>query len=319
VGLITPTYQEDNNTRLLWVYEGLTEYLGTILMARSGLWTVDEAREYLALTAEEMQSQKGRSWRPLEDTTLVAPMRAYDAGGWNSWRRSVDYYDEGTLIWLEIDTKIRELTKGERSLDDFCRRFFGGAGGKAEVKPYSLDDIVADLEAVVKYDWKSLLTRRVTETAEQAPLAGITQGGWRLAYADTPSAFEKAARGLRKQIDLSPSIGLRLAPDGVIGDVVRGKAAYKANLGPGMKILAINGRRFSPELLQEAVAGSKKPEATLEFLVENGDIFRTFTLDYHDGARHPRLERLAEHPDYLTAILAPRTAPAKVKSTPADK
>ena len=318
-GLITPTYQEANNTRLLWVYEGLTEYLGTILAARSGLWTIDDAREYLAVTAEEMQNQKGRAWRPLEDTTLVAPMRAYDANGWHSWRRSADYYDEGTLIWLEVDTKIRQLTKGERSLDDFCRRFFGGDGGNVEVKPYDFEEIVADLNAVVEYDWKTLLTRRVTETAEQAPLAGFSQGGWHLTFGEKPTAFEKAKQGLRKQIDLSSSIGINLTPEGVISDVVHGKAGYKAHLGPGMKVLAINGRRFSSELLQEAVSGSKKPEAELEFLVENGDIFRTFKLDYHDGARHPRLERLADKPDFLSKILASRTAPAKAKIPVVDK
>ena len=204
-GLITPTYQEANNTRLLWVYEGLTEYLGTVLAARSGLWTLEEARDYLAVTAEQMQNQKGRAWRPLDDTTLVAPMRGFDSGGWNAWRRSADYYDEGTLIWLEIDTKIRQLTKGERSLDNFCRRFFGGDGGIAEVKPYTFEDIVAELNAVAPFDWKTLLTRRVSETADQAPLSGFGQGGWRLAFADKPTPFEKATQGLRKQIDLSSS------------------------------------------------------------------------------------------------------------------
>jgi predicted metalloprotease with PDZ domain len=318
-GLITPTYQEANNTRLLWVYEGLTEYLGTILAARCGLWTPDDAREYLAVTAEEMRNQKGRSWRPLEDTTLAAPMRAFDASGWQSWRRSVDYYDEGTLIWLEIDTKIRQLTKGERSLDDFCRRFFAGAENEGQVKPYEFEDIVSGLNAVVEYDWKTLLTRRVTETAEEAPLAGLAQGGWRLAYGEKPTAFEKAAQGLRKHIDLSPSIGLTLSPEGVIGDVTRGKAAFKAGLGPTMKLLAINERRFSPELLNEAIANSKKSDAPIELLVENGDIFRTFKLDYHDGARHPRLERLADQKDVLSEILAPRSAPAKAKDPAAGK
>lgn len=312
-GLITPTYQEANNTRLLWVYEGLTEYLGTVLTARSGLWTLDEAQNYLAVTAEEMHNQKGRAWRPLEDTTLVAAMRAYDANGWNTWRRSADYYDEGTLIWLEIDTKIRQLTKGERSLDDFCRRFFGGAGGVVEVKPYTFEDIVAELNAVAPYDWKDMLMRRVTETADQAPIAGLQQGGWRLAFADKPTPFEKAAQTLRKKIDLAPSIGLRLGQDGNIDDVVPGKAAFQAGLGPGMKVLAINTRRFSPEVLQDALAASKKPGQKLELLVENGDIFRTFTLDYHDGSRHPRLERLPDQPDLLSKILAPLTSPAPEK------
>jgi predicted metalloprotease with PDZ domain len=315
-GLITPTYQEANNTRLLWVYEGLTEYLGTILTARSGLWTLDEARDYLALTAEEMQNQKGRAWRPLEDTTLTAPMHAYDAGGWNAWRRSADYYDEGTLIWLEIDTKIRQLTNGQRSLDDFCRHFLGGAGGVVEVKPYGFDDLVLELNAVAPYDWGKLLTRRVRETAENAPLAGLGQGGWRLVLNDKPSGFEKAAQALRKQIDLSPSIGLRLAQDGSIWDVVPGKAAYKAGIGPGMKLLAINTRRFSPEVLQDALAASRKPGQALELLVEHGDLFRTYTLDYHDGPRHARLERVPDQPDFLSKILTPRT-PAGADKKPA--
>ncbi|HLN29705.1 MAG TPA: hypothetical protein VK395_18310 [Gemmataceae bacterium] len=312
-GLITPTYQEANNTRLLWVYEGLTEYLGTVLTARSGLWTLEEARDYLAVTAEEMHNQKGRAWRPLEDTTLTAPMMAYGAGGWNAWRRSADYYDEGTLIWLEIDTKIRQLTKGQRSLDTFCRRFYGGDGGVVEVKPYSFEDIVDQLNAVAPNDWKALLTRRLTETADHAPMAGFTQGGWRLAFADKPTAFEKSAQGLRKQIDLSPSMGLRLGKDGDIMDVIPGKAAYKAGLGPGMKVLAINTRRFSPEVLQEALVASKKPGQALELLVENGDIFRTYQIDYHGGARHPRLERVKGQADLLSKILASVTSPGMEK------
>jgi predicted metalloprotease with PDZ domain len=307
-GLITPTYQEANNTRLLWVYEGLTEYLGTVLTARSGLWTPEEARDYLAVTAEQMQNQKGRAWRPLEDTTLTAPMLAYDVGGWNAWRRSADYYDEGTLIWLEVDTTIRRLTEGKRSLDDFCRRFHGGPGGRPEVRPYTFDDVVAELNAIAPHDWKGLLTRHVTQTADGAPMAGFHQGGWRVTFADKPTPFEKAAQGLRKQIDVSSSLGLRLTPDGGIADVIPGKPAYKARLGPGMKVVAINTRRFSPEVLQDALAASKKPGQTLELLVENGDVFRTYALDYHGGPRHPHLERVPGQPDLLGKILTPLTS-----------
>jgi predicted metalloprotease with PDZ domain len=306
-GLITPTYQEANNTRLLWVYEGLTEYLGTILTARSGLWTLDEARDYLAVTAEQMQNQKGRSWRPLEDTTLTAAMRAYDAGGWNAWRRSVDYYDEGTLIWLEVDTKIRQLTNNQRSLDDFCRDFHGGSSGTVEVKPYSFEEIVAALNAVAPFDWSKLLTRRFTATEENAPLAGFEQGGWRIVFIDKPSLFEKAAQALHKQIDLSPSLGLRLGQDGSILDVVPGKAAFKAGIGPGMKVLAINTRRWSSEVLEEELAAAKKPGESLEILIENGDILRPYKVDYHDGTRHARLERVADKPDLLSQILTSQT------------
>ncbi len=311
-GLVTPTYQEANNTRLLWVYEGLTEYLGTVLTARSGLWTLDEAKEYLAMTAEQLENHKGRQWRPLEDTTLVAPMRAYDAMGWTAWRRSVDYYDEGTLIWLEVDTKIRQLTKGKRSLDDFCRRFHGGPGGRAELKPYTFEEVVADLNAIAPYDWKTLLTQRQTETADHAPLGGFKQGGWRVALGEKPTGFEKAVQGLRKRIDLSSSIGLSLNPEGAIGDVGMDTPAYKAGVGPGMKLVAVNSRKFSPKVLDEAIAVSKKRDQPILLLVEDGDIFRTYRVDYRGGAQHARLERLKDQPDLLSKILAPLTkAPEK--------
>jgi predicted metalloprotease with PDZ domain len=318
-GLVRPTYQETNNTRLLWVYEGLTEYLGTLLTARSGLWTLPEAREYLAVTAERMDNQKGRAWRPLEDTTLFAPMRAYDATGWIGWRRSVDYYDEGTLIWLEVDTKIRQLTQGKRSLDDFCRRFHGGSGGRVEVKPYEFDDIVRTLNEIAAYDWKALLTKRVTETANHAPLTGFEQGGWRVTLGDKPTAFEKADQGLRKRINVAASIGLMLGQDGSITDVTMGTPAYKAGIGSGMKLVAVNTRRFSPEVLEEALAASKKPNQPITLLIENGDFFQAYTLDYREGARHAHLERLKNEPDLLSKILAPLTGAAEKKSTTPSK
>jgi predicted metalloprotease with PDZ domain len=313
-GLVTPTYQEANNTRLLWVYEGLTEYLGTILTARSGLWNLDEAKDYLAVTAQQLENTKGRAWRPLEDTTLVAPMRAYEAsGGWSAWRRSVDYYDEGTLIWLEVDTKIRQLTNGRRSLDDFCKHFHGGADGTVECKPYDLEEIVSDLNAVVPYDWKSLLLQRVTETAERAPLNGFLQGGWRVTLGDKPTSFEKAVQGLRKRSDQSSSIGLSLGPDGEVSDVVLGTPAYKAGIGPGMKLIAVNTRRYSSKVLDEALTASKSPGQAITLLVEDGDFYRTFKLDYHGGAKHARLERLKDQPDILTNILSPVTGPNEKK------
>jgi predicted metalloprotease with PDZ domain len=308
VGLDTPDFQQAQQTRLLWVYEGLTEYLGTILTARSGLWTPQETRDYLALTAEVMQNQRGRAWRSLEDTTLVSPMLAFGTGGWGAWRRSADYYDEGVLIWLEVDTRIRQLTQGQRSLDDFCRRFFGGDGGVPEVKPYTFEDIVTGLNAVVPYDWKALLQRRVTATTEQAPLDGIEASGWRLAYGDKPTDLEKAAAGLKKVLDLSSSLGLLLSPEGTVIDVIPGKAADRAGVGPGMKILAVNSRRWTADRLNLAVAASKKPNSTLELLLEKDDLIRTYRLDYHDGPRHARLERVAKRPDLLAEILKPQAA-----------
>jgi len=187
------------------------------------------------------------------------------------------------------------------------------------VKPFDFDDIVRALNEVAPCDWKTLLTRRVTETADQAPLAGFEQGGWRVTLGDKPTAFGKAAQGLRKRIDASSSIGLMLGQEGNITDVIPGTPAYKAGVGPGMKLVAVNTRRFAPEVLEDALAACKKPDQPVTLLVENGDFYRTYTLDYQGGARHARLERLKKQPDLLSKILAPLTGTAEKKPTATRK
>jgi predicted metalloprotease with PDZ domain len=184
--------------------------------------------------------------------------------------------------------------------------------GRAELKSYELDDIVADLNAVAPYDWKTLLTQRVTQTAEHAPLMGFQQGGWKVALGDKPSAFEKAVQGLRKRSDQSSSIGLSLGPDGEIGDVVVGTPAFKAGIGPGMKLVAVNTRRYSPKVLDEALAESKKGHS-ITLLLEDGDFYRAYTLDYKGGPRHAHLERLKGQPELLSKILTPLTGPNEKK------
>jgi predicted metalloprotease with PDZ domain len=317
--LVTPTFQETNDPRLLWVYEGLTEYLGPLLTARSGLLTNEEARERLAYTSQLMENRTGRSWRPLEDTTFIGPMLGYSASGWTAWRRSSDYYEEGTLIWLLVDTKIRQLTNGQKSLDDFCRRFFGGPGGKAEVKPYEFDDVIADLNAIAPYDWKSLWTSHLTETSEHAPLEGIEQSGWRLTLSGKPTGFEKATEALRKFVDAASSVGMTINPEGSIIDVIVGKPAFRAGVAPGMKLVAVNMRKFTPEVLEESLVASQKPDQPISLLVDNGDFFKVFTLDYHDGPRHPHLERLKDQPDLLSKIFAPLTGGGETKSPAVSK
>ncbi len=303
--MITPDYQEPHRTKLLWVYEGLTHYLMFVLTARCGLWTPDESRESLALLAETLSNQRGRTWRPLDDTTTGALLLRQASPGWNSWRRMADYYDEGILLWLEVDTIIRRETKGKRSLDDFCRKFFGGASGPPTVKAYTFDELVKTLNEVAPYDWKRHLTRRVSATTDHSPQEGIEQAGWRLTFGEKPTSIHQGQQTMRKTIDLRSSIGLVLGPDGAVKDVIAGKAADRAGIGPGMKLLAVNGRRWSSERLQTAIAQTRD-RGKLELLLENGDFFRTFALDYHDGARYPRLQRTSgETPDLISEILKP--------------
>jgi predicted metalloprotease with PDZ domain len=303
--MITSDFQQPEHTRLLWVYEGLTHYLMVVLTARSGLWTPEETRDFLADIAEEMNNQRGRTWRPLEDTAVSSSLLMGSGRSWTSWRRSADFYDESVLLWLEVDTLIRQETRGKKSLDDFCRRFLGGKSGPPEVKPYTFDELVADLNAVAPYDWKGLLTRRVAAVSEKAPLEGIVRSGWKLTYTDKPSTMQKGRMTRARQIDLTSSVGLRLSNDGAILDVIAGSAADRAGVGAGMKVVAVNARRFSPERLETAVKATARG-GELELLLEHGDFFRTHRLSYHGGLRYPHLERLEDRKvDLLADILKP--------------
>jgi predicted metalloprotease with PDZ domain len=306
-GLATPNYQEPMIGDLLWVYEGLTEYLGTVLAARSGLWTDEQYREALAETAASLDHEPGRTWRSLEDTARSVQMLRMLGGQWRSWRRSLDYYSESQLIWLEVDAIIRQQTHGQRSLNDFCRRFHGGESGPPKVVPYTFDDVVATLNEVAPYDWAKLLHERVDVTSTHAPLGGIERSGWKLVYNDKPNLFAKAGEQLRKSASFSYSLGFSVGAEGKLGDVIVGSPAYQSGLGPGMTLVAVNGRKWSPSVLRAAVKAAQGSDQPIELLVENAQFFKTYSINYHDGEKNPHLERVAEQPDILGDILKPLT------------
>ena len=302
-GLATPSFQEPMIGDLLWVYEGLTDYLGDLLAERSGLISEDQYRESLAATAAMLDHRAGRTWRPLEDTaTSVQTLRMLLSPEWTNWRRSLDYYPEGELIWLEVDALIRQQTHGQHSLNDFCRRFEGGESGPPKVVPYTFEDVVRTLNEVAPYDWSALLAERVRVTSTHAPLGGIERGGWRLVYNDKPNAFDEAAEKRFKFADFSYSLGFSLDKDGKFSDVIVGSPAYLAGLGPGMKLLAVNGRKWTPEVLRAAVKGAQGTNLPIELLVENAQFIRSYPVAYHDGEKHPHLERVAGKPDILGEI-----------------
>lgn len=309
-GLSPQYYQQPMKDDLLWVYEGLTEYLGVVLGARSGLAPGTSGRDLIAYEAEDMQEHKGRLWRPLSDTAVEASLLYGARPDWQAWRRGVDFYEEGTLIWLEVDALIREKSKGTRSLDDFCRRFHGGKSGPPELKPYTFDDVVAGLNEVVAYDWRGLLEKRLSATGRDAPMQGIEAAGWKLAYGPEPTAMQRAQEHGRKRVDFRASIGVFVDPrDGALIDVVPESPAFRAGLGPAMHVIAVNGRKFSEEVLRAAIARSGTER--IELLVENAETFRTYPLEYNGGPRYPHLERIPGKPDLLSAILAPRTTAKK--------
>ena len=295
---------------LLWVYEGLTEYWGEVMTARSGLWTREDYRQALALTAATMDHMPGRTWRPLQDTADEASILYYVPGAWHNWRRSAgDFYAEGTLLWLDVDTKIRELSHDRRSLNDFAHQFFGINNGSCVTVTYHFDDVVNALNKVQPYDWAGFLQHILDTRQYHAPLNGITRGGWKLVYTGQPSRFIQASEKLRKQLYAMFSIGLQVSTArrdrGTIQDVLWNGPAFKAGLGPGMKIIAVNDRAFTPEVFREAILEARESTAPVRLLVKNLDYYRTYAVDYHGGLQYPHLQRVKTRPDYLDQIISP--------------
>ena len=305
-GLATPDFEQPMHGELLWVYEGLTQYLGKVLPARSGLWTPEDFREAMAAVAAEMENQSGREWRPLVDTAIAVQWTYPSSRAWMNYRRRVDYYDEGSLVWLDADVLIRTRTNGKLSLDDFCRRFHGGQDTAPVVKPYTFDDVVNTLNEVMPYDWRSFLNARVNAVAPHAPLAGITNGGWKLVYTDKPNTEIRIGDHARKSVDVSYSLGMMLKEDGTVMDVNPNSPSFKAGLAPGMKIVSINGRAWSTDVLHAAIAASKTSTALLELVVENGSFTETYKVNYHGGERYPHLERDSTKPDTLGEVIKSR-------------
>lgn len=313
-GLISPDYQKPMQDDLLWVYEGLTEYYGDLMAARAGLWKPEDYRENLALVAAGLAARQGRTWRPLQDTADMAPKLYQSGRNWSMRRRGVDFYDEGELIWLEADTLIRLQTGGSKSLDDFCRAFYGeGSGGpalegkKPTVSSYTADDVYRTLNTVLNHNWKGFFTSRLTSLSPEPPLGGVTQGGWKLVYNSTPNKIMDARSKADKKIDLRFSLGIIVDSDDDhrVLDVVPGSPADKAGIGPNMKVLGVNGRKFDDDLLKDAVAATPTTKQ-IELLLENASYFINAKLDYDGGPRSPHLERVEKAVDLLGAVIAPR-------------
>ncbi|MGC1449624.1 MAG: M61 family peptidase [Candidatus Sulfotelmatobacter sp.] len=301
--LATPDYQQPMQDDLLWVYEGLTNYLGFVLTARAGLLSAEQDRDDLALTAARLDHLPGRQWRNLQDTADAAPQLYFSPEAWNSWRRGTDFYAEDTLNWLWADVIIRQKTKGAKTLDDFCKLFHGPPSTGPMVKTYTFDDVVNTLNQVAPYDWRGFWTERLTNHGPGAPLGGIEGSGWKLVYDDTPSEMLNNSAGMYHFVPAGFALGLELRDDGSINDTIEGAFAAKAGIGPGMKLVAVNGRRFSPEILRDAIKASKNSSAPLELLIENTDYYKTYKIDYHGGEGYPHLVRDESKPDWLSDIL----------------
>jgi predicted metalloprotease with PDZ domain len=309
--LATPDYQAPMHGELLYVYEGMTRYLGDlVLTGRSGMRTAEEERDFAAwVAANQDHNRPGRNWRPLADTAVAVASISEAAGEEVPYRRSLDYYDESMLVWLDADTIIRAKTNNRKSLDDFAKLFFGApATTGTVVKPYTLDDLVAALNQVAPNDWRGFLDTRVYRVAPHPPLGALEAAGWRLVYSDTPNSYAAMRERTNKQTDASFSLGMWVKNDGTIADVVFGSPAYAAGLMPGMKIEAVNGRKYDGDVLREEIRAAKGTAAPITLFAGQASFSGVFRIDYHDGERFPHLDRVAGTPDVLSEILRARAA-----------
>jgi predicted metalloprotease with PDZ domain len=311
-GLVNGGYEQPMKDDLLWVYEGLTNYYGELLSARSGLISTPEWLDEIAADALGV-SHPARTWRPLQDTADSAPFLYIAGGGWAGWRRQVTsgapaFYFEGSLIWLEADVTIRKLTGGKKTLDDFCAIFFGlGDNGTVWVRPYVAQDVYAALNQVAPNDWKRFFEERLQSKSQTPPLGGVQNGGYALVYNDTPNMFTDPW-ALDGSVNAYGSLGVHVLADGTVDDAWPQRPAYEAGIGNGMKIVAVNTRRFSADEFKRALASSKERTAALEFIVDNFGYFKTVHVDYHGGLRYPHLERRTGADDALPVIAAARAA-----------
>jgi predicted metalloprotease with PDZ domain len=314
-GLATGNYEDPMVGSLLWVYEGLTNYMGNVLAARSKIETAAQYRDYLADNVATLDARPGRTWRDLQDTATGAQFLYEAGGGWDNWRRSVDYYQEGDLVWLDVDTTIRKLTHDQKSLTNFLA-IFEGVGGNTHpsVVPYHFEDVVAALNQVVPYDWAGFLNQLLTSLAPHSPFGDISSG-YRLVYTDQPNDITQAQMSVSGNTNEWWSLGINVTNDGHIDDVLVGSPADKAQLGPGMQIVAVNNRQFSGSLLNDAIINAKGTQNPIGLIVVNTGVYRVITIDYHDGLRYPHLERVDGTPDYLDEILKPLTSAPKSQAT----
>ena len=302
---------------LLWVYEGMTEYFGFVLTARSGMNTAAQQRDLIAMIAADYDISPGRKWRPLEDTTNQPTISTRTPVSWVSWQRPEDYYMEGLLIWLDTDTRIREISGGKKSLDDFAKIFYGIDNGSYVTRTYTFDDLVAALNQTQPYDWATFLHQRVDELAPETPKDGLSRGGYRLTYSDTPPDWLRAVEDAQaarseeagepddKMTDFSTSLGFTAASDGTLGNVWWDSPAFNAGMTPDAKLIAQNGKAYSISALRAAIAAAENSKDPIHLLIKRNGEFKTIDLDFHGGLRYPRLERIEGKPALLDDILAP--------------
>ncbi|MGA2759155.1 MAG: M61 family peptidase [Candidatus Cybelea sp.] len=304
--LTTPNFQVPQLTDLLWVYEGMNEYLGDLLSFRAGIREPKQYPELVATLYGAMDTETGRATTPLVDLTTGAPYYFLARGDYGAIRRNAgDFYTEGELLWLDVDTIIRERSHGARSLDTFLHRYTEPVLTGPIVKTYTRAEIEALLQEVEPYDWHAFFETYVYRTSVHPPSDELARAGWKFVYSEKPNVFITAYEADNHGIPGWYSYGASLSAKGTVRDVREGSAAWRAGLAPGMQILAVNNQEFSGAVLLYALKKAQHSSAPISLITSQTGWFQTLSLDYHDGMRYPHLERIEGTPDMLAAIMAP--------------
>ena len=315
--LWTPNFNVPMRDDLLWVYEGMTQYFGNVLTARAGMRTPEDTRDVFARVAAGFEISPSRTWRPLVDTTNQPTVSQRTPVTWVSWQRPEDYYTEGELIWLDADTKIRELTNGQKSLDDFAKLFYGVYNGSYVTFTYHFEDVVKALNTVAPFDWDTFLKTRVYDLHPDVPMDGFTRGGYKLVYTDTPAKWVERSEAASGYGDFSTSLGFAIGsargksdgPAGTIGNVWWNSPAYKAGVTPDMELLSVNGNVYSAAVLKKAIVEAEKATKPIELVFKRDEKVVTIPIDYHGGLRYPSLQRVEGTPARLDDIFVPSKSP----------
>ena len=303
--LWTPDFRTPMRDSLLWVYEGQTQFWGYVLQARSGLVSKQDTLDAYAGIAGSYDLAPARQWRNLLDTTNDPVISSRRPKGWTSWQRSEDYYNEGLMVWMEVDAMLRQQSGGTKSIDDFAKAFFGVRDGDWGELTYTFDDVAATLNAIQPYDWAGFLKKRITETGQPAPVNGFAMNGYKLVYTAEPTKYFTNAEK-SGPTNVTYSIGLSIAKDGEIGAVIWDSPAFKAGLDVGTVIQAVNGVGYSGDVMKAAIVTAQTSKEPIRLLVKNGPRYREVPIDYHNGPRYPRLQKIGTGESGLDKLLMPR-------------
>ena len=303
--LWTPDFRTPMRDSLLWVYEGQTQFWGYVLQARSGLVSKQDTLDAYAFIAANYVNVVGRQWRPLVDTTNDPIISQRRPKGWTSWQRAEDYYNEGLMVWMEVDAMLRQKSGGTKSIDDFAKAFFGVRDGDWGELTYTFDDVAGTLNRIVPYDWAGFLAKRLTETGQPAPIQGFAMNGYTLVYTPEPTGYFKQVEKSRGT-DATFSIGLLVNKEGGVGTTVWDSPAFKAGVAVGDQLVAVNGDVYSSDALKHAIIAAKTSKDPIRLTLKDGNRLRDVAIDYHDGPRYPRLQKTGTGEGGLDKLLTPR-------------